>query len=102
MGSSGINKQKNKVQALEAQEIKDSAKKAEAQQAAADEKAIRKRLVNAAKEMAIGMRMKEREINELEKAIDKHNERHKNARISMSKLRTKIKKADIKFKSAQK
>lgn len=97
-----LDKEKSKVEALESQEIKDSAKKAEAQESAADEKAVRKRLVDAAKEMAVGMRIKENEIEALEKAIEKHNAKHKRSRISMRKLRTKIKKADIKFKSAQK
>merc|ERR1711871_1156779 len=91
-----LDAQKAKVRQLESSEIKDAAKKAEAQQKEADEKALRKKLVNAAKEMAIGMRLKEKEIDELDQEMKKHNDKH------IAKLSKKLKKADIKFRSTQK
>merc|ERR1712167_533122 len=75
---------------------------AEAQQKEADEKALRKKLVNAAKEMAIGMRLKEKEIDELDKEMKKHNDKHAANAKHITKLSRKLKKADIKFRSTQK
>merc|ERR1719267_110751 len=97
-----LDAQKAKVRQLESSEIKDAAKKAEAQQKEADEKELRKKLVNAAKEMAIGMRLKEKEIDELDKQIKKHNDKHAANAKHISKLSRKLKKADIKFRSTQK
>merc|ERR1711988_84867 len=50
-----IQKQKNKVEALETQEIEDSAKKAEAQEDDKDSQGQKKMLIEAAQHMAIGM-----------------------------------------------
>merc|ERR1712196_201761 len=97
-----LDAQKAKVRQLEFSEIKDAAKKAEAQQKEADEKALRKKLVNAAKEMAIGMRLKEKEIDELDKEMKKHNDKHAANAKHIAKLSKKLKKADIRFRSTQK
>merc|ERR1711907_352335 len=61
-----------------------------------------KKLVNAAKEMAIGMRLKEKEIDELDKEMKKHNDKHAANAKHIAKLSKKLKKADIRFRSTQK
>lgn len=97
-----LDDQKNKVKQLESQEIKDSAKKAEAQQKEADEKSLRGKLVGAAKEMAVGMRLKEKEIDELDQQIKNHNDKHAANSKHISQLTSKLQKAGIKFRSTQK
>jgi len=97
-----LQKQKNKVEQLETQEINDSAKKAEAEEQTTDEKGMQKKLIRAAQHLAIGMSLKMKEIKMLKKRISKHKRKHKSFRKKIRKITKAKKKADVKFGKCEK
>jgi len=97
-----LDKEKAKVSALESREISASAKKDELEDELQDSQAVKKKLVGAAKEMAVGMRLKEREITHLHKEIRGHNNQHEDHKYRIRKLMSKVQKANIKLASQAK
>jgi len=97
-----LKKQKNKVEQLESKEIEDSAGKAEAQEEETDEKGVQKQLVASAQAMAIGMSVKNKEIKQLKKTIEKHLGKHKANKKEIRKLIKDQKKAKIQLTNCQK
>merc|ERR1740130_389169 len=97
-----LKKQKNKVEALETQEINDSAKKAKAQEGEGDAQAMQKKLIQSAQHLAIGMSFKNKEIKQLKKTIEKHLGKHELYKKDIRKLMKDKNKANAKFGKCQK
>jgi len=97
-----IDKQKKKVEQLESKEIQDSADKAEAEEGEGDQAAVTKKLVAAARHMAIGLSLKKKQVDLLKKVIKKHERKHKKTAKQVKKLLKEKKKANVKFMNCQK